>query len=882
MASINEIISTKATEGIVTTDKAITKLDQSTIKFIKVVEQLSTSLKKGGISLKEVNAAQKQSTTSKTKLTQLEKEQLAAEKALERQRKSGLKVIEKQYIKEQQLQSAIKKEVKSEQDLITKTNALVAVRRRLDQSTTKGVAEHKRLTSEIDKNTTALKKSDKQIGRNQRDVGNYGKALDKLKGSFAVVAIGVAAAIAVFSKLSGFITASIEKFDKQMLAEVSLSTALGKTSKALLKQASAFQQLTRFGDEEIIQGQAFLAQMGLTEKQILKITPAILDFAQAKGIELKTASDLVAKSIGSETNALSRYGIQIEGAVGGNERLDSALTALNSKFGGQAEAALSGAGALKQLSNTWGDLQEIVGGFIARGINPAIRGLNKLLTIRKKESQSIIEEQGQLNVLIGAITNTNASQEARNKLIGDLQTKYPDFLGNLDSEKVSNIELETQLQKVNNKYSDRIKLLIAQEIQAGAATELAESYKEEVRILERISFYENEIAEGRSFSEGDVNTQLDYNDALTTANNQLTKVKENRDGINKSVQDAIALVTQLGGVGGEGGSLIIPDKEKNDAAFEEIIEEEQEIIGDGYDQQYLRNKEKNEKIAAADQKLMDDLQKIRDEEFEDIIEAEEKIRIAKEKNDADELARAEQLKQAKIDLAVGAAEAAFSIYQSNLDREAMAIEEQRAYQLQLAGDDKEAQAKINEKFDKQAAAIRTKQAKADKAAAMITVAINAALAIVSAYSTPPAPVGFALGAIMAGLAAVQIAAIAAQPIPKFFKGTDNAPAGLISVAEGNKRELIETKTGKLLMANKETITSGLQGSKIYTNEQTERIMNHSGYDSPDMKGVIESNNRVEQAIKNIPRVKIDRDNREITERKGDYFKTYLNAKINRF
>jgi len=244
-----------------------------------------------------------------------------------------------------------------------------------------------------------------------------------------------------------------------------------------------------------------LAQMGLQEDQILKITPAILDFAQAKGIDLKTAADLVAKSIGSETNALSRYGIQIEGAVGGNERLDSALTALNSKFKGQAEAALAGAGALKQLDNTWGDLQEIVGGFIAKGINPVIRGINDLLTIRAKESESIINEQAELNVLVGAITNVNASQEARTKLIGDLQTKYPDFLGNLDAETASNKDLKTQLQLVNDKYTDRIKLLVAQEIQGAAAKDLADSYREEAKILERISFFEKEIAEGRRFTE---------------------------------------------------------------------------------------------------------------------------------------------------------------------------------------------------------------------------------------------------------------------------------------------------------------------------------------------------------------------------------------------
>jgi len=114
--------------------------------------------------------------------------------------------------------------------------------------------------------------------------------------------------------------------------------------------------------------------------------------------------------------------------------------------------------------------------------------------------------------------------------------------------RLQNKDLKTQLQLVNDKYTDRIKLLVAQEIQGAAAKDLADSYREEAKILERISFFEKEIAEGRRFTEGDVNTQIDYNDALSTANNQLVNVKDNRNNINQSVQDAIALVTELGGI----------------------------------------------------------------------------------------------------------------------------------------------------------------------------------------------------------------------------------------------------------------------------------------------------------------------------------------------
>ena len=75
--------------------------------------------------------------------------------------------------------------------------------------------------------------------------------------------------------------------------------------------------------------------------------------------------------------------------------------------------------------------------------------------------------------------------------------------------------------------------------------------------------------------------------------------------------------------------------------------------------------------------------------------------------------------------------------------------------------------------------------------------------------------GFA-GIVTAGLliTGIEAAFMAAQTaIPKFYKGTKNAPAGLLSVGEQG-RELIETKTGQLLMANKPMLISGIEGAKI--------------------------------------------------------------------
>ena len=181
--------------------------------------------------------------------------------------------------------------------------------------------------------------------------------------------------------LTAFAAASIKAFDTQAKAEAKLMTALKGNEaafKSLTTQAQELQKVTIFGDEETMAAQSMLASMGLEEEAIKRLTPLVQDMATAKGMNLSAAADLVAKSVGSSTNALSRYGIQIEGAVGSTERLDSAVIALEGQFKGQAEAAAkAGAGGLKQLQNRFGDLMEQIGAMLIPVLNQLIDFVNK-------------------------------------------------------------------------------------------------------------------------------------------------------------------------------------------------------------------------------------------------------------------------------------------------------------------------------------------------------------------------------------------------------------------------------------------------------------------------------------------------------------------------
>ena len=127
---------------------------------------------------------------------------------------------------------------------------------------------------------------------------------------------------------------------EQKRVEDQLAVALGRTSQALLDQASALQQTTGFGDESIIAAQAQLAAFTDNEEAIKRLTVSTLDFATAQGMTLNEAAKLIGKTIGSTTNALSRYGVTVQGAVGSTERLDSAVAGIATLFADQATTRL--------------------------------------------------------------------------------------------------------------------------------------------------------------------------------------------------------------------------------------------------------------------------------------------------------------------------------------------------------------------------------------------------------------------------------------------------------------------------------------------------------------------------------------------------------------
>ena len=119
----------------------------------------------------------------------------------------------------------------------------------------------------------------------KQELGGLSGSISKMGKAVGVASAAYFGAKGLISGLSSVITLAGE----QEQAEKKLEVALGKTSQSLLKQASALQQMTTFGDEAIIGVQASIAAFIDSEEQIKKATEATLDIAVAMGMDLKSA-----------------------------------------------------------------------------------------------------------------------------------------------------------------------------------------------------------------------------------------------------------------------------------------------------------------------------------------------------------------------------------------------------------------------------------------------------------------------------------------------------------------------------------------------------------------------------------------------------------------
>lgn len=266
-----------------------------------------------------------------------------------------------------------------------------------------------------------LRETDGLASSVSEKMGRAGRSMQRFGVAGSVASLGVAAA---FRDVIGL-------YDEQARAEAKVAQAVAQTGGAaglaaeqLFAQASALQEITRFGDEEILNG--VTAQL-LTFKNIsgdvfLSAQEAALDLATVLDGDLQSASIMLGKALNDPVKglgAMSRAGITFgeiqtslikdlarTGDIAGAQK--AILDEIAGAYGNQAEAARNaGAGIVDAWANVWGDVKEIVGGVLIDVLPPIIDGLKGVVGSFKEmtpEGQKMTVMLSALAVAIPPVT----------------------------------------------------------------------------------------------------------------------------------------------------------------------------------------------------------------------------------------------------------------------------------------------------------------------------------------------------------------------------------------------------------------------------------------------------------------------------------------------
>ena len=300
------------------------------------------------------------------------------------------------------------------------------------------------------------------------------EALDKIKSAMGFVAekaMYVGAAIVALG------VAAIHSFGEAEKATNALNQSMvaqgiytAELSKKYQEMAEHLESVTTFADDQITSAQALMqAQLGQTQitEQLMRAT---LDLAAAKGMDLKSAADMVGKTIGTETNALARQGIVLDEAATKSEKLASVISQLNSKFGGQAEAQAKGLGSLEQLKNAADNFLEKIGsrlapfitfftrqlidfsrslennGSVLRGVDDTIMFISKSFVYLKNIVVGLAEVWG--TGLSAAIESVSLAMHGHFSDAKAMASLGMDEIGNLVKER--KITLDSELAEIEN------------------------------------------------------------------------------------------------------------------------------------------------------------------------------------------------------------------------------------------------------------------------------------------------------------------------------------------------------------------------------------------------------------------------------------------------
>ena len=363
------------------TTKTILELDIKTEAAQKHVNDLNTSIEKNNEltkkSLKE-NGKESEAYKKQTKeLARLKTAQKDATKVLreqDRERNKAVKAMEKQRSKWQDIIKAARLEARTNDEIRQKLNAMIAIR---DKTAIRGTAAYNKQTIAIQKLDKAVKSNNASIGRHQGNVGKYPKVT-----AAAVAAAG--ALIMAFKQLSRMAKQSIDLFLQQDDMNVKVGNTFGAFADEINNAANATQKLTTIGNEQYQKLAILASNMGIANGKVNATVQESIGLAELyadAGLGQETAIKSLALARQGDFTMLQRYVPAIKEANTEAEKTAILNDIVAKGYLRTQENVESYKGRITQLKNSYGDLQEVVGGQVLGGLFDPKEGGDMIDTI---------------------------------------------------------------------------------------------------------------------------------------------------------------------------------------------------------------------------------------------------------------------------------------------------------------------------------------------------------------------------------------------------------------------------------------------------------------------------------------------------------------------
>ncbi len=328
------------------------------------------------------------------------------------------------------------------------------------------------------------------------NIGNLSYHFNNITTSLGKFSAAAKAAAAVVNDLTA--TYKVQaKAEVQLEASARNNPYLSRTSvENLKKYAGELQSISIYGDEQLLPYMGELATAGRTEKEIMDVMSAAIDVAASGTMDLGAAVKVLNETYQGSAGTLSKNVKGVKELTQEQLKNGEAVKLVAQQYKGIASETAKATGAAQQLKNAWGDVKEILGGWMENLIGPIQRGLAGILSsltgVIVKARQAAQQEKNAQDIIQNGTDDPTEAMDAMYAM-QDKQIEYQ--------------AKETHYQKVKDAYDRAVNAAntrVPANAPAAERGRIDREYDEAVRELADLGY---DIS---AEFQGDIEHQLEY------------------------------------------------------------------------------------------------------------------------------------------------------------------------------------------------------------------------------------------------------------------------------------------------------------------------------------------------------------------------------------